>query len=59
MCLLGVSTASISGADWWCGAIVLEVFGQVGLVVGELRNFELVSVVGEHCWSADGVDIFL
>ena len=42
--LPGVSAARMTGANRWCGAIVLEVFGWVGLVVSELRNFDIVGV---------------
>ena len=41
------------------GNIVLEVFGWVGLVVGEIWNFELVGVGEEHRWLDDGANISL
>ena len=46
-------------ADQQCGAIVLEIFGQVVIGVGELWNFELVGVGEEHHWLDDGVDLSL
>ena len=45
------------GVDWKCGAIVLNVFGQVGPVDGKLCSFELVGVVEEHRWSDNCVDL--
>ena len=45
------------GADQRRGAIVLEVFGKVSIGVGELRNFELVSVGEEYRWLNNGVDL--
>ena len=33
------------------------VFGPVGLGVDDIRNFELVGVDEEQCWSEDGIDI--
>ena len=45
------------GAERRHGEIVLVIFGQVGLDVGNIRNLELVGVVEEHRWSDDGVDI--
>ena len=47
------------GANQWCGAIALEVFGRVGLGVGELQNFELVDVEEKHRWSDDGINLSL
>ena len=41
------------------GAIVLEVFRQVGLGVGELQNFELVGGGEKYRWLDDGVDLYL
>ena len=46
-------------ADQQCGAIVLDIFGQVVIGVGELWNFELVGVGEEHHWLDDGVDLSL
>ena len=48
-----------TGADRRCDAIVLEVLGWVGLVIGELHNLELVGVGENHRWSDDGVNLFL
>ena len=45
------------GAEKRRGAIVLVVFGQVGLRIGELWNFELIGVGEEHCWSEYSVDL--
>ena len=45
------------GAKRWRGTIVLVVFGQIGISVGELRNFGLVGVGGYHGWLDYGVDI--
>ena len=45
------------GAERRHGEIVLVIFGQVGLDVGNIRNLELVGVVEEHRWSDDGVDL--
>ena len=47
------------GANRRLGAIVLEVFGWVGLGVGELRNFDLVGVGEKHRWLGDGVNLSL
>ena len=43
--------------DWRRVTILLVVFGQVCLGVGELRNFELFGVGEKHRWSGDGVDV--
>ena len=45
------------GDKWWHGAIVLVVFGQVSLSIGELYILELVGVSEDHCWSGGGFDI--
>ena len=45
------------GAERRHGIIVLVIFDWVSLVIGQLRNFELVGVGEEHRWSDDGVDI--
>ena len=45
------------GAEQRCGAIVLVFFVWVGLVVGNIQNFELVDVGEEHRWLDDGIDI--
>ena len=47
------------GVDRRRGAIVLVVFRQVSLSIGELWNFELVGVVEKHCWSCDFVELSL
>ena len=39
------------GVDRWRGAIVMVVFGQVGLSVVKIRYFELFGVVEKHLWS--------
>ena len=39
-----------------CGAIILEVFGQIGLEFGELQNFELIGVEEEHRCLDDGAN---
>ena len=45
------------GAEQRCGAIVLVFFVWVGLVFGNIRNFELVDVGEEHRRLGDGIDI--
>ena len=57
-CLPGVSAAGCLGVDWRRESIVLDIFGQVGLSVGELQNFELFGVGEKHRWSDNGVDIY-
>ena len=47
------------GAYWWRGATVLEVFGQFGLGVVELQNFDFVGVGENHHWLEDGIDLSL
>ena len=42
-------------AEWQRGAIVLVVFGWVGLGVGELCSLDLIGVGKVHRWSGDGV----
>ena len=39
------------------GNIVLVVFGQFGLGVGKLQNFELIGVGENHYLLCDGVDM--
>ena len=46
------------GAERRRGAIVLVVFGQVGIRIGELRNFEISDVVEEKHWLDYGVYLF-
>ena len=45
------------GIDRQPGAIVLDIFGWVGIGVGKLCNFYLVSVGENHLWSGDGIDL--
>ena len=45
------------GAERRHGAIFLVVFGWVGLIIGKLWNFDLISVGEEHRWSDNGVDL--
>ena len=47
----GVSAMGMAGCFRRRGAIVLVVFGRVGVGIGELRIFELVDVVEKHRWS--------
>ena len=47
------------GSNRRCGAIDLEVFRRVGLGVDDIRNFELVGVVGNHRWLDAGIGISL
>ena len=56
-CIPGVSAAGWLGVGRRSGAIVLEVFGRVGLNIGELRNFELVGVGENHRWPGNVVDL--